>query len=166
MDTRRLDTSSTFKTDHAQSFRNSFGKDSMATILHFNGTSLSSSFPTSLLPHSRVVEVIRVLTDTSSRVQGLSYSFREAIGAPLFSTAIVEVSPAVVAAGPYITEKDKKVLSPEKPDDSEPAESQSFLRRYWWVIAGFFLLSSFLGSSGPDQQDPGAAGKPSSATSS
>ncbi len=152
LESRRMNTSDTFKSDHATTFRNQFGKDVITTLLHFNSTSLSSSFPTQLLPHARVVESIRIHTDRTSGIQGFSYLFREAIGAPLFTTALVEISPVVVAAGPYITDKDRKLSLVDRPDEPEPAESQSFLRRYWWVIAGFFLLSSFFGSSEQSQQ--------------
>ena len=152
-----------FKSDHAASSRRHFGQGALTTLLHFNGTSISSSFPTHFLPHHRVVEVIRVHTDSTSRLQGFSYSFREVIGAPLFTTALVEVSPSIVASGPIITDKDLKISSVDKSNEPEPAESQSFLRRYWWVIAGFFILSSVFGSQG---QDSPSSPSPEPSTSS
>ena len=150
MESKRLSSSDTFKSDHAPSFRHCFGKALLTTMLHHNGSSFSSSFPTHLLPHPRVVEVIRVHTDATYQLQGFSYSFREVIGAPLFTTAIVELSTSIVASGPIITDKDLKISSVDNSNEPEPAESQSFLRRYWWVIAGFLILSSLFGSQGQD----------------
>jgi hypothetical protein len=149
---KRLNTSDIFKSDHAGWFRSHLGSVDITTLLHTNGLSLSSSFPTRFLPTSGSVEVIRVHTDREGLIQSLSYSFKEAIGAPLFTAAIVDVASPIIATGPFISEKELKLSTgQDKPENEPQEESPSFLRKYWWVIAGFFLLSSVLGSGNQDQ---------------
>jgi hypothetical protein len=147
-----LNTSDIFKSDHSAWFRSHLGAGDITTSFHTDGVSLSSSFPTRLVPSSRIVEVMRVHTDKTGMIQSLSYSFREAIGAPLFTAAIVEVAPPIIATGPFVSEKELKQSTGQgKPEDEPQEESPSFLRKYWWVIAGFFLLSSVLGSGNQEQ---------------
>ena len=162
MEKKRLNTSDIFKSDHATGFRSRFGSSDVTTLLHVNGSSFSSSYATRVLPHSRMVEVMRVHTAVDGSIQGLSYSFREALGAPLFSAAIVEVSAPSLALGPYVSDKELKAsVTESKQEETAPAESQSFLRKYWWVIAGFFLMSSFLGSGAQEGRNAPSSQGPS-----
>jgi len=157
---KELVTSVDFLTNAAPKFRESW-EQFLTTKIISNGEECSASFPLSnLQPKKGYVEQMSLRVDDKGRMEGLSYSFKEAIGAPLFSSALVQVSPIVVAPGPLISDKDKRPATSIPEEEPAQEESQSFIRKYWWVILGAILLSSVF--SQPQEQGSGTSASSSS----
>lgn len=75
-----------------------------------------------------------------------SSALRSAYGSPLFGHALVEVVSPTIAKGPLISPKEAKGKSSLIKQEDEKPEEASFLSKYWWVILGAVLISSFAGS--------------------
>jgi hypothetical protein len=150
---KELQVDDTFRKTKSQLIDTLDTASSITTRLLDDMGSLSSTFPVSLLSAKQgYVEQYTLRVDDFGIPQGLSYSLKKAIGAPLFTHALVDVQGPMTATGPFISETDKKPSTSAK-EEPAPEESQSFLRKYWWIIVGFFLLSSMFGQSQDQSAD-------------
>ena len=129
--------------------------------LHDEKVELLSSFPVKDILTSRgFAENVQIRNDINNQTLGFTYSFKKALGSPLFSVAIVDVVYPVVALGPTIADSDLKVMKKDKENSSDsetPEEQPSFLRKYWWIIVGMMLLSSVFGNSEQPRAEGSAA---------
>lgn len=108
---------------------------------------LMSSLPVSaILPGVSQVEQITVTTDSFNQPMGITYRLKRALGSPLFSTSLVYVVHPTVLPGPFVSDVDLAIHTPETSATS--SEEPSLLKKYWWVLLGVILLSSAFNSGG------------------
>lgn len=117
----------------------------VTSVLQTSTASLMSSVRSiDVIKSANQVEVLTVRTNSNGAPVGFSVTLKEALGAPLFRSAMVEIVPSTVSAGPLISVKESSP-KPTSKDVDESEEEPSFLRKYWWVFVGALLLSSVLG---------------------
>jgi hypothetical protein len=114
--------------------------------LSVSGDYLSCSFPVIFLMSNRhCVEEFSIRTGVDGKVISFSTELRPALGAPLLSNAIVKHATPIVTRGPFVSDNDGKRARHQDVSEETNEEQPSFLRRYWWVLVGGLLLSSFMG---------------------
>lgn len=112
------------------------------------------------------VESFVIRTNSAGTPISISGGFRKALGSPLLTVATLDVVRPNIAPGPSISDKDVKASSPKQSKDSEDVQEEepSFLRKYWWVIAGAMLLSSVFGPNEASGANGGAATQPAASS--
>ena len=91
------------------------------------------------------VEELSIRIGPDGKPIGVSVSLKPALGSPLLKNMIPRVVRPHLAAGPIISEKESAPPTMQEEAQENPENEPSFLRKYWWIIVGAMLLSSFFG---------------------
>ncbi len=104
------------------------------------------------------VETFSVHLGRHDQPVGLAVSLSPALGSVLTKVALVRVVRPIHAPGPILSDKDVKVDAEDEKEE-QAIEEPSFIRKYWWVIVGAMLLSSFFGPAEAGRPNQGAGSK-------